>query len=306
MTKAPTKCNVSLVITAWNEAATVDKALGIYAQEAADIMEVLIVCPDRETQKAAEKHREAFQEIHVLQDPQQGKQEALNIAMKHATGDICMCTDGDVLPQKGAIAHLRAAFQDKTVGITTGRPYSTSPRTTMFGFWSQFLVQAAHQYRTKQQAQEGCIVASGYLLAFRRTLWTPIPHEVLSDDAFISYSIHQLGYRTTYTPNAGVDVAYPTHYKDWFAQKRRSQGGFTQLSTIMKVPHNPRSAFAEITGGLRQVLTFPKSLREYWWMSLLCLARVHVWIQVWHDKRKNIYTSKNLWTRIESTKEHLQ
>ncbi|MEM1566383.1 MAG: glycosyltransferase family 2 protein [Candidatus Bathyarchaeia archaeon] len=50
-----------------------------------------------------------------------GKASALNVGLKHATGEIILCFDADYYPQRDIVEKLVKAFEDPNVGAVQGR-----------------------------------------------------------------------------------------------------------------------------------------------------------------------------------------
>jgi len=200
-----------------------------------------------------------------------------------------------------AIPYLLEQFKDKNVGAVTGRPISLNPRDTLLGYWSHLLSDMAHIVRTKRINQGKMVVCSGYLYAIRAGIVKKIPEEALSDDAVISHLIYDKGYKVLYTPEAEVYIKYPTNFSDWIKQKKRSAGGYNQLSSMVKGKERMRS-FAKESSGVFEVLKYPKTLKEFFYTLSLIAARVYLWILIFIDiniKRKSL---KKIWVRVESTK----
>ncbi|MBU1878098.1 MAG: glycosyltransferase, partial [Chloroflexi bacterium] len=219
---------VSIIVTAYREAATVGRAIeALLAQPIPEPYELLVLCPDDETATVAAGY--AARGVRVLRDAGRGKPAALNLALQEARGEIVVLTDGDVWVEPDAEPRLLVAFHDPRVGIATGHPVSTSSRSTMLGYWSHLLTDAgAHRERLRRDARDEFLVCSGYLYALRRALYKPLPEDALAEDAVISGDVWDQGYLTRYVPEAVVYVQYPTTYRDWVAQKVRSTGGYVQ------------------------------------------------------------------------------
>jgi cellulose synthase/poly-beta-1,6-N-acetylglucosamine synthase-like glycosyltransferase len=165
MTPSPA---ISILLTAYREAATIGAALEALLPQADDLgAEVIVICPDEETARAAA----SYPGVRVLRDPGKGKPAALNLGLSQAGGAIIVMTDGDVYAGPDALAALLAPFDDPQTGAVSGRPVSTGPRDTMLGYWSHLLTEAgAHAERQTRDAAGRFLVCSGYLYAIRAGL----------------------------------------------------------------------------------------------------------------------------------------
>lgn len=299
---------ISIIITAWKEPETIKKAIQLILDE--DIKnklnenyEIIVVAPDKETINSAKSFQKKHHEIKVLKDPAKGKPIALNLVFKKAKGNILILTDGDVYISNGAIKELIAQFKkDNKVGEVTGHPIPTNERTTIMGFWSHLLTEAgAHRRRLELQKNNQFITGSGYLCAIKKGIINKIPENALSDDAVISNLIYNKGYKIKYAPNAIVNVKFPTTFSDWIKQKKRSAGGYNQLKELLKEKDQMRS-FTKESSKILWALSYPKTIKEFFWTVLLIFARLYLWILIFIDiniKRKSF---KEIWIRVESTK----
>lgn len=298
----PSEPSVSIVVTAYREAATVGRAIdALLGQPIPASYELLVVCPADDDETAAVAA--GYSQVRLVRDAGRGKPAALNLALQKARGDVVVLTDGDVWVASDAVARLLAAFDDPRVGIATGRPISASPRDTMLGYWSHLLTDAgAHRARLRRDASDAFLVCSGYLYALRRDLYRPLPEDALADDAVLSGDVWDQGALTRYVPEALVYVKYPATYRDWVAQKVRSAGGYvqpcaataTQMRSFRREALDGRSAWA--------ALTYPRSVREFAWTLALFVARLHVWARILIDVRLRRRSHRDIWQRIESTK----
>ncbi|HLV43396.1 MAG TPA: glycosyltransferase [Aggregatilineales bacterium] len=288
---------VTVLITAYREAATIGRALEALLPQAAGA-EVVVICPDDETAQAAL----AYPGVEVLHDPGAGKPAALNLGLARARGEIVAMTDGDVYVGEGALGALLAPFADPQTGAVSGRPVSTSPRDTMLGYWSHLLTDAgAHAERIKRDAAGQFFVASGYLYAVRAALVEHIPEDALAEDAVVSHIVGEQGFRVRYAPDARVYVKYPSTYRDWLKQKVRSAGGYAQ-PVIARSPLRMRSFRHEAVAGTTRALGYARSPREFAWTLALFAARVHLWLRIFWQVRVRRRPLLELWQRVETTK----
>ncbi len=293
---------VSVILTAYREAATVGRAIEAFLPQLPPGSELLVVCPDAETTAVVHRLGQIHPFIrHIPEPDRRGKPAALNLGLQAAQGDIVIFSDGDVVIGEGALDALLAPFADENVGAVTGRPFSSSPRTTKLGYWSHLLVEAAHQTRQKRDSAGDFLLCSGYLFAARRALIPPIPEDALAEDAVISHRIAEQGFKIRYAPEAAVIVKYPTSYADWLRQKVRSAGGYAQ-NYVRNSPYSMRSAKLEAQQGTLLALKFARTPREFWWTLNLFTARLHLWALVFWQVRVKKRPLTTLWQRVESTK----
>ena len=292
---------LTILITAFREAATIDRAIEAFLSQLPQDAEILIVSPDPETTAVVDDYAARYPVVRHVADPQRGKPTALNAGLKAAKGDIVVLSDGDVFVAEGALAPLLAPFADPQVGAVSGHPLSVSPRDTMLGYWSYLLTEGIHQLRLTRNRDKKFLVCSGYLFAFRHALIEHVPEDALAEDAVISHLVARQGYRVGYAPQAHVFVKYPTTYRDWLRQKVRSAGGYAQ-DYVRKAPVRMRSAWLEMWYGTRLALRYPRHPREFLWTLLLFAARLHLWLLVFVNVRLLRRSLADLWQRVETTK----
>jgi cellulose synthase/poly-beta-1,6-N-acetylglucosamine synthase-like glycosyltransferase len=293
--------SLSIIITAFREAATVGEAIEAFLSQTPENAEILVVAPDPETIAVVDDYALRFPRVRHVADPQQGKPTAVNAGLKAAQGDIVVLSDGDVLVAEDALVPLLTPFEDPQVGAVSGQPLSTSARDTVMGYWSHLLVDGAHQMRLARARAGQFLFCSGYLFAFRSALVGDVPKDALAEDAVISHHIARQGYRIRYAEQARVFVKYPTTYQDWLRQKVRSAGGHAQ-DYVRLSPQRMRSLWLEFLSGTGLALRYPRSRREFLWTLLLFAARLHLWLLVFINVRLLRRPLKALWQRVETTK----
>lgn len=311
---------ISVIITSWKEPNTIGKCIQCIADTKYSGIErpfeILQLSPDRETLDAGLKMAKILglsdSEYIQIQDPKKGKPYALKLAIKKAKGEILIFTDGDTYFEKDSVKHLLEPFENEIVGGVSGRPVSSDSKNTMMGYWGHLLSDAAHHRRVNTISsghgnyyisEKTFFPMSGYIMATRNYDFD-IPQNVLSDDAYISYFIRNLGKEIAYAPLAQSYVKYPTNLNDYYKQKVRSLGGFIQLERlgIFKKDKQSRSFFIEIQYAFF-VFRYATNLREFIWSLLLFPIRLITWIRIFWERvllKKDMPESG--WERIESTK----
>jgi len=292
---------LSVLITAFREAATVGQAIESFLPQLPAGAEILVICPDPATTTVVDGYAARYPVVRHVADPQRGKPAALNVGLKAAQGDVVVLSDGDVVVADDALVSLLAPFEDPQVGAVSGHPISASPRDVLLGYWSHLLTEGIHQMRLARDRAGQFLFCSGYLFAFRRALVDRVPGDALAEDAVISQLVAQQGYRVRYAPQARVLVRYPTTYRDWLRQKVRSAGGHAQ-AYVRKSPLRMRSAWLEMLNGTRLALRYPSSPREFLWTLLLFAARLHLWLLVFVNVQLLRRPLTALWQRVETTK----
>jgi cellulose synthase/poly-beta-1,6-N-acetylglucosamine synthase-like glycosyltransferase len=169
------------------------------------------VAPDKKSAEVANE----FKCVYV-KDPGKGKITALNIALKHATGEWLIFTDGDTIHE--FTFFIVEEIETKVYGLLTGK---VEPMLTYcdskWDFYHKFLLGGADYVRKRKRFIE----ASAYLMAVRKDLVTEFPYDI-AEDSWLSVHVHGQGYNIGYVPDAIVRVSGPQSYDDWMSQKTRT------------------------------------------------------------------------------------
>lgn len=310
---------VSVIITSFKEPKTIRKCINSIADRKysgiESPFEIIQVSPDSLTLKQGKKEANSLgltkKQFIQIRDPRNGKPFALKMALKKASGDIIIFTDGDVYFGKGAVREILKPFKVKGVAGVSGRPKSKDKRNNKFGYWGHLLSDSADKRRRETMekmkeyyvSRENFFPMSGYIMAIRKTEIS-IPPNVLSDDAYISYTIRNKGLDIAYAPKAVCYVKYPTNIKDYYKQKVRSLGGFRQLKRmgVFQRDKQSRSFWIELKYTFF-VLGYAKNFREFFWSLSLFPTRLITWVKIlWERDILKKDMPKDGWERIESTK----
>ncbi len=297
---------ISIIITAFKEPDTIGMAIESFLhQDIKEEYEIIVSCPDEETSKIVKDYSKKFRQVKRYKDPGQGKMLALNLMLEKVKGNIIIISDGDVYVDNKSINKLLDAFKDENVGCISGRPVSLNSRNNLLGYWSHLLLDAgAHWTRLQRSKKEKYITCTGYLIAFRNNIIKSFPRDV-PEDAVIPFIFMEKGYKIKYVPEAKVFIKYPTTINDWIEQKKRVSKAYQNLKKIRvngkKVPMM-KSFLNEVFYGWYKALSYPNTIKEFYWSLLLFPARLYMWILTFieADIKKDVH--RDSWKRVESTK----
>ena len=291
---------ISIIVTAYKEPKTIGRAINsLLENRLPNQYEVLVLAPDNETLNEAGKIAKNNKKIRIIKDRGEGKPAALNLAFKKVRGNIIVLTDGDVFVDKEAIPRLLEKFEDKKVGAVGARPVSLNSKDNKFGFWSHLLTNVADLRRRRAVRNNKRFFCSGYLFAMRSGIVKEIPEETLSDDGLMSYMVYKAGYKIEYLPDSKVYVKYPTNFKDWISQKKRSAGGYSQ---IKKWTGQDIRSFLSESFGAGDFFRGISNLREFLWLIELFIARIYLWMVIFKEINIQQKSHKAVWVRVSSTK----
>ncbi len=288
----------TVIITSFKEPKTIGKAIESFLkQKTKRKFDILVSAPDQETLDVARKYK-----VKIFKDPGKGKMLALNLIFKKIKSGILILTDGDVFVNDLAIEEILKIFENPNVGCVTGRPVPLENRKTKYGYWANFLFDAAHRIRRKAHQNEEFIECSGYLFAFRADKNITIPLDT-AEDAVIPYFFWEKGYRIGYADKALVYVKNVTNWKDWVKQKIRTSNAHETLDRYVDIHKTKRvKSFSTESKGIISLLTYPENLKEFWWSIELAFARLYMWAAVFYKSKFGKIKKIDNWERIDSTK----
>lgn len=294
---------ITIIITSYKEPRTIGKAIELALNQKTDQnFEILISAPDKETLNIARTYTEKNKKIKVFQDPGKGKMYALNLIFKKVKSDILVLTDGDVWISKNSIEEIANLFSNPNVGCVAGRPVPVENRKTMYGYWANFLFDAAHKIRKESFKKGGFIECSGYLFAVRNDNLKKIPLDT-AEDAFIPYTFWQRGFKIGYAEKAKAYVKNVNNWGDWVKQKVRTTKAHETLEKYVDTKKTPRAkSFKTEINGIIDLFNYAKNLKEFYWSILLAISRLYMWILVLYNVKIKKFESVDNWERIESSK----
>jgi len=296
------KQKITLLITAYKEP-RISKAIESALNQKTNYnYEIVVSAPDEETLKIVKEYSLKHKNISFLQDPGKGKSFALNIAFLELETDMLILTDGDVTLSENAVEEMANLFLDPEIGCVSGRPTPYETKKTKYGFWANFLFDAAHKIRKQAFESNSFIECSGYLFAFRKNKINQIPVDV-AEDTVIPYLFWQKGYKIGYAENALVYVKNADNLTDWIKQKIRTHKSHRNLGLYVDIKTTPKvKSFKTETKGISWLFSYPSNLKEFSWTIQLASARLYTWVKYFVDIRFFNETYMDGWERVNSTK----
>src|SRR5688572_30164841 len=102
---------ISVIVPAYNAAATISSCLQALLRNSDGNTEILVV-NDGSTDRTAEIAREHGVTVLSTNTPRSGPAAARNLGANHASGEILFFVDADVVIQPGSVALVRDTFQN--------------------------------------------------------------------------------------------------------------------------------------------------------------------------------------------------
>jgi len=297
------KIKITLLITAFKEPMIAKVIESAFNQKTNYDYDILVSAPDEPTLNIARAYAKKYKKIKIFKDPGKGKSYALNQLFSLIKTDILILTDGDVLLSENSVEEIINLFLNPEIGCVTGRPVPMENKKFKYGYWANFLFNAAHNIRKEAFESNSFIECSGYLFAFLKDKINMIPKDV-AEDSIIPYYFWQKGYKIGYAEKAQVFVKNPDNFGDWIKQKTRTSKAHEKLDVYADTKTTPRvKTFSNEIKGINFLFTYPKSLKELFWTVELFFARAFVWTKFYFETKLIDSHYGDAWERVESTKQ---
>ena len=195
---------VSVVICAYNEAATIGRKLEtvLEADYPPGRLEILVASDGSTdgTEKVAGMYSDRG--VRVLPLPRVGKAAALRSAVDASTGEILVLTDANSLLGRGALRALVRSFADAHVGGVAGNQvYGMDEAGQSAARGERAYWDLDRALKVAESRAGNVIAATGSIYAIRRCHFRPIPGGV-TDDFFLSLAVIDDGGRLVFEPSA--------------------------------------------------------------------------------------------------------
>jgi lipopolysaccharide/colanic/teichoic acid biosynthesis glycosyltransferase/glycosyltransferase involved in cell wall biosynthesis len=211
---------VSVVVPAFNAAATLDECLTALLNQSAPRSSYEIIVVDDGSLDATADVALSYGEqgIRLVRQPNQGAAGARNTGVAESTGDLLLFTDSDCAPQPDWIEHMVAAFDDPEVVGAKGT-YLTHQRQLVARF-----VQVEYEDRyDRMRNQERINFVDTYSAGYRRNVFLQnegfdVSARFVEDQEF-SFRLAAKGYKLVFVPTAQVFHRHDQDILDYVERK---------------------------------------------------------------------------------------
>jgi cellulose synthase/poly-beta-1,6-N-acetylglucosamine synthase-like glycosyltransferase len=156
----------------------------------------------------------------LRQEPRQGKTQALNLALRHASTDLVVFSDANSIYAPNALRALVRSFADMSVGYVTGRMVYTNPAGAGIGEGSGSYMSYENVLRALETRLGSIVGVDGGIDAIRRELYVPMQPDQLPDFV-LPLSVVEQGTRVVYEPGAVVYEPGLSDARDEFRMRVR-------------------------------------------------------------------------------------
>lgn len=241
---------LTLLICAHNEVSNIEKKLrDTLALNYAKAKLQILVASDGSTDGTDDVVRRfAEQGVELISIPQQmGKTHAQNAAVQYVRGEIIIFSDATSQYSQDALRFLAGNFIDPRVGAASGcyeylDPSKISPSSAGAHAYATY-DNKIRDLQSRVWSITGCC---GCIYAVRRSLYTPLKDEIISD---LVQPLHVLrkGYRVTYEPRAiAWESATRNLRREFYMRVRvvtRALSGLLSVDSLLLPWRYPLAAF---------------------------------------------------------------
>ncbi|MFH0936544.1 MAG: glycosyltransferase [Candidatus Woesearchaeota archaeon] len=297
-----------VIITARGEPKATEQAIKNILNQGVKDLKVTVCDPFINVKKYIKEKFGDDKRIEFFLDPDEGKSNALNMLLEmyynDNNNDILVFTDGDVFLGNNSLEALLKMFKDPKIGIVCGHPVSMNSRNNMFGFWSHMFFDEMNKTRVNLFNQNKFFLISGYLFAMKNGVVKQFPTET-NEDKVIPSLFWNKGYKIGYSEDAKVYVLNPQNMKDYLLQKKRNIKGRLSLKNQINIVYTKESDFlSESFRGIKVLFTYPKNIKEFFWVITAMYARLRAWTGAFYDVKlkKQVYQDGWRVNETDSTK----
>ncbi|MFH1470726.1 MAG: glycosyltransferase family 2 protein [Candidatus Micrarchaeota archaeon] len=233
--------SVSVIIPAYNEEECIGKTIqSILSLDYPKKKLEVIVVNDGSKDKTAEVAKHYT--VKLINKKNSGKANSINVALKHAKGELVAIMDADSFVTKGALKKMVGYFGDPEVASVTAAMKVWEPKTAVQKLQTgEYLLNAF--LKKLQSFVDGISVTPGPFSVYRKSVFKRLggfDENTLTEDQEIALRIQSANMRIENSINAEVFTQVPKSIRSLFKQRRRWYLGYLQNIWKHKALFSPR------------------------------------------------------------------
>jgi poly-beta-1,6-N-acetyl-D-glucosamine synthase len=235
--------SVSLIIPAYNEAAYIAAKLenSLALDYPADRLEILVVSSGSTDATGEIAQRYAARGVQMIVQPvRAGKEAAMQVAARHARGEILVFTDANAMLNPEAIRLMVRWFADPEVGCVSGEKRVAPGQGESAGAGEGTYWRYESMLKRLDSTVGSTMGAPGELCAIRAELMTARERDNIIEDFVLSMRVVEAGYRIVHEPGASATEEASERFEDVFERRARIAAGGFQAIWRLKSLLNPR------------------------------------------------------------------
>ncbi|MHA1832290.1 MAG: glycosyltransferase [Candidatus Helarchaeota archaeon] len=232
--------SLSILIPAYNEEKTIGDTIKLIKKMKYPKKFEIIVINDGSTDDTG-RVAKSFKGIKVIDKPNGGKANALNLGLKYAKGEIIAVVDADSYPGENSLLNAVPFFVEKNVAAVTTSIFVKSPKNIIERLQRIEYIMIVWA-RKLLECIDSVYVTPGVLSLYRKEALEKVgkfDEKNLTEDIEIAWRLIYNGYKIKMSLNAENATRVPNNIKDWWHQRLRWNVGGLQtclkyLNTFMK------------------------------------------------------------------------
>ena len=258
---------VSVIIPAYNEEKVIARTVEWILESDYRNLEIIVVNDGSQDQTAqiVVKHFGSDPRITLLNIPNGGKANALNVGLQSAHGEVVVALDADTHFNTDTISKLVRWFDDPEIGAVAGNA-KVGNRINMVTRWQALeYIVAQNLDRRALAALDTLTVVPGAVGAWRRSALTEVggfPADTLAEDQDLTIGLQKAGYRVLFDSNAIAWTEAPATFRA--LAKQRFRWSFGTLQCLWK--------YRDITFNARYGALGMVALPQVWLFQIILTA----------------------------------
>lgn len=224
---------VSLIVPAYNEASCIAAKLenSLALDYPAARLEILVISSGSDDRTAEISEGYASRGVRTIVQPvRAGKEAAMQLAARHARGEILVFTDANALLNRGALGLMVRWFADPAVGCVSGEKRVADGRGESAGAGEGVYWRYESMLKRLDSTVGSTMGAAGELCAIRAELMTARETDNIIEDFVLSMRVVEAGYRIVHEPGAVAMEEASARIEDVFERRARiAAGGFQAI-----------------------------------------------------------------------------
>jgi poly-beta-1,6-N-acetyl-D-glucosamine synthase len=222
-----------LIVSAHNEAAYIAAKLdnSLSLDYPADRLEILVISSGSTDTTDEIAQRYAPHGVRTIVQPvRAGKEAAMQVAARHAHGEILIFTDANAMLNREAIRLMVRWFADPEVGCVSGEKRVAHARGENAGAGEGAYWRYESMLKQLDSTVGSTMGAAGELCAIRTELMTARETDNIIEDFVLSMRVVEAGYRIVHEPGAKATEDASERFEDVFERRARiAAGGFQSI-----------------------------------------------------------------------------
>jgi poly-beta-1,6-N-acetyl-D-glucosamine synthase len=204
ITGSPNELPVTLIITAYNETAVLERKIANSLDIDYPAGKLNIIFVTDGSTDGSEKIIRNYPSLQLLhQAERKGKLAAIKRAMQQVETPIVVFSDANTILNKECIRNIVRHYQDPAIGGVAGEKKIISSRGASAVGKAEGLYWRYESFMKKQDADFNTVVgAAGELFSVRTALFPRLDDHIILDDFVISMKVCLAGYKIQYEPEA--------------------------------------------------------------------------------------------------------